>query len=110
MRGLRSLTGAVLALFVLAGLAWFGYSRMRRGDVASDGVNANTRLTVVDVASRELDGAPAIVVTFSIPLPKNAASKNFVELYEDPRPAPAKAKSPADDPSADASDVKSAVQ
>jgi uncharacterized protein YfaS (alpha-2-macroglobulin family) len=86
--------GAIVIALLVAAAVYFSWSHWHRS-TTDETVDANAAFTVVNVANREEDGAPAIVVTFSIPLDK--FSKGDIELYQD-------SKQPAiDKPAADAS-------
>ena len=93
MRVSKVVGAIIIALLVLAA-AYFSWSHWHRPHT-DEPVDADAAFTVVNVANREQDGSPAIVLTFSVPVDKY--SKGDIELYQD-------AKQPAiDKPAADAS-------
>lgn len=72
------------AVATIAFLAWGSGSASKVAEV----VAPDAKLTVMDVTSREEDGAPAVVVTFSIPLASTRSNTESIELYEDTKPVP----------------------
>jgi uncharacterized protein YfaS (alpha-2-macroglobulin family) len=84
MRATRVVGAVVIVLVVLAAV-YFGWTKLHHGATGEE-VAKDAPLTVVGVTSREEDGAPAIVVTFSVPVDK--ISRGDIELYLDPHSAP----------------------
>jgi uncharacterized protein YfaS (alpha-2-macroglobulin family) len=85
----------LVALLVLAA-AYFSWNHWHHA-ATDESVDADASLAVVNVANREEDGSPAIVITFSIPIDKFA--KGDIELYQDTT-APAIDKTKTEDSAA----------
>lgn len=97
-RNRRSL--AVIALLILCALAAYGINRYwhgahSQGDEA--GSDPNTPFTLVDAANRELDGQPALALTFSQPLDARSDYDKVIRVFKTPAAPGAKTHSSDDD-------------
>jgi uncharacterized protein YfaS (alpha-2-macroglobulin family) len=101
--GLVPAAAAGLVALAIAGYFFAGYLRDGSADEASA---AGVAFEVVDAAHRELDGSPALAVSFSLPLNSGQDYEKFVQVLEMPGPIQGQAK-PAPDPDdeADADEV-----
>jgi len=89
---------AIFALILIAAAA-FGVLRYRQhhaagADAAGD---PNTPFTLIDAANRELDGQPALALTFSQPLDTAADYDKVVRVFKMPASKDLKAKTNTDD-------------
>ncbi|BBB69828.1 hypothetical protein UNDYM_5575 [Undibacterium sp. YM2] len=82
----------LFALFIaIIGGAYWYKNKSPGGSGASDAVGAleikddpNAPLTLVDAADRGLDGAPALALTFSIPLDSSKTYEKYLQVFEMP--------------------------
>lgn len=95
---------AVIALLLLCATAVFAVIRYWHGgrsDSGDAGTDPNTPFAVVDAANRELDGHPALALTFSQPLDARGDYEKVVRVFKMPAAANAKANKSDDDDSSD---------
>jgi alpha-2-macroglobulin len=87
---------AVLVLCVLAafGIARYLQSRAQGNDAGQD---PNTPFAVIDAANRELDGQPALALTFSQPLDASLDYDKVVRVFKMPAAGNLKARSSDDE-------------
>ncbi|HTJ95217.1 MAG TPA: MG2 domain-containing protein, partial [Pararobbsia sp.] len=86
---------AAVLILVIAALAVFGVIHDRRAATTSpaeSGANPNEPFTLVDAANRELDGQPAIALTFSQPLSASGDYDKVVRVFRMPAGKAAKGK------------------
>lgn len=93
IRGFGVVPVAVAIVLVLAIAAYFfGWPGRSGNEPSAEGVN----FEVVDGAHRELDGSPALAVSFSLPLDAKGDYEKFVQVLEmppDPKAKPANPQS-----------------
>ena len=73
---------AVAIVLILAAAVSFYLGQRSRSD--NDGTSAATAFEVVDGAHRELDGSPALALSFSLPLDAKGDYEKFVQVLEMP--------------------------
>lgn len=72
-------TAGIVALVAVAYLYWGGH--IFSGGTTND---AQTKFALVDAADRSLDGAPALALTFAIPLDSRKSYDKFIQVFEMP--------------------------
>lgn len=96
---------AAVLILIIAAVAVFGVIRHRQATPATQGdsgANPNAPFTLVDAANRELDGQPAIALTFSQPLSTSGDYDTVIRVFRMPADkAKAKGKNDRDGASAD---------
>ena len=83
MRLPKSIPKAIAVLLLLPAIAcagWFGWSR----NAPAPAVDEGGKLTIVDAGDRELDGSPALALTFSLPLDARADQDKSIQVFEMP--------------------------
>lgn len=100
---------SVMLIVILLAAATFGVLRYRNHHAAAGdaGGDANTPFTLLDAANRELDGQPALALTFSQPLDSGTDYDKVVRVFKMPASPNLKAK--ANDDSGDSPDAASAA-
>jgi hypothetical protein len=105
------IVAAMLALVTLAAATYWYFGRHLSSDDASG--DANTAFVLVDAADRSFDGAPALALTFSLPLDSGKSYDKYIQVFEMPDSGKVEAKSGAeaakDDQEEDAHPEKSKV-
>jgi uncharacterized protein YfaS (alpha-2-macroglobulin family) len=76
--------GALAVVLVLAALAWW----IRNGIVPGIGNADEGEFALVEAGERELDGSPALALTFSLPLDSRQSYDKFIRVFEMPAPPP----------------------
>ena len=87
----KQIKGLGVAAVLLALAAYFGLPGRDASEPSAEGVN----FEVVDGAQRELDGSPALALSFSLPLDAKGDYGKFVQVLEmppDPKAKPANAE------------------
>ncbi|NEX60667.1 alpha-2-macroglobulin family protein [Noviherbaspirillum galbum] len=85
----KKIAGVVVLVFLLVAAAFWWFERNKASDSTSSDPNAS--FTLVDAADRSLDGAPALALSFSLPLDPRTSYDKFIRVYEMPSSgAPAK--------------------
>ncbi len=78
----KNILGWVAGVVVILAVTVGGWALLQKPQGAADeAIPADAKLAVIDVANREVDGAPALIATFSIPLSSRSDLKG-VHLYE----------------------------
>src|SRR5690348_11257110 len=70
---------ALIALF--AAVYWYVAHRQTNSEAGSD---PNAAFTLVDAADRSFDGAPALALTFSLPLDSGKNVDKYLRVFEMP--------------------------
>src|SRR3954469_13204187 len=89
---------AVAAIVVIALVAggWFWWGRHAEESTVASGDGGN--LTLVEAAGRAFEGAPALALTFPLPLDAKKNYDSFIQVFEmPPRPADAAPKKERED-------------
>lgn len=81
MRKKIAVLATVLVALVAAAYYWYSSGRGAADESAGD---ANTEFVLVDAADRSLDGAPALALTFSLPLDTRQSYDKFIRVFEVP--------------------------
>lgn len=68
----------------LATLAFVGYWLSAQRGSSEQGVDDPTEFTLVDVADRSFEGAPALALTFSLPLDTRVSYDKYLRVFEMP--------------------------
>src|SRR3954468_12825921 len=89
---------AILVIALIAGGAFWWSRHAGESTVADSGNGEGGTLTLVEAADRAFDGAPALALTFTLPLDAKKNYDSFIQVFEmPPRPADAAPKKERED-------------
>src|SRR5690242_4679023 len=72
---------AVLLIALMALAYWYADGNLFNEDAASDD---NTKFALVEAADRSFDGAPALALTFSLPVSPGISYDKYIQVFEMP--------------------------
>ena len=78
----KIISAAVLVIALIGAAYW--YWSGQKSALQTDSDDPNAPFILVDAADRGLDGAPALALTFSLPLDAKQGYDKYVQVFEMP--------------------------
>ena len=91
----KKIAGLAVGLIALFAAVWYWHIS-ERGTSNQEASDAGTEFVLVDAADRSLDGAPALALTFSLPLDTRQSYDKYIRVFEMPAVEGAKQPSNSD--------------